>query len=315
MNKKVVLALSAIALFAAFFWTKDYCLKRITDSLEVYNTAHNNAFAFDEIDVEFPFSLKFKRASYVLPANQINIPIVVDDGTIKPSLLSLAKLSPTIIGTLLTYNGKVDFSWSKPFRDDDTHLKVEASNLDLASHPALKLLGVNGKVHATFDSAISYSNFGSNIPRISNLEVLLEDCSMIPHPELKSFMPIPDIRDLSARLVIGQSGESISLEKLLLKSSLGSIVGKGVAQLKTRVQTSLPRQPNPLNQFEEIKTDFLIKLSTEGEKQLGGYLSLLAGIPIDQHVNSWRLEIDKKPELEAKYSLMPHYTARLAVDR
>ncbi len=236
----------------------------------------------DDIQFSFPARVEFDNLSVLLPHQKLPLPLHAERALLNPSLTSLLLLRGVLHSNLEAYQGSLDTKLDYSLWGEEVEFELHGKNLQLQEHPVLRANGVSGTLRVDAVGEVQRSPLGSASSsyaqvKKSSVNVVLENAEYSGNYKIKGFIPVPKLQDIRSELLLSHANEKTIIEKFDLFSSLGQLAAKGELRGARAV--------------EELAISGTISLTAEGEKVLGGYLALSAGLSPDTVSRDWSFSL------------------------
>lgn len=231
----------------------------------------------DKIDIQFPLNVAYKNFKTTLPIKPFGLPISLQEGIVKPKLLSLLLLSSGATHKGIAYDGRLDFDVSRSF-SGNSEIDFSLKDANLGKHDLLNMAGASGNISIT-GSALTEGN----LIKEGGVILQLENASLDGKFKLFGFLKVPLLSDLDSFIKASLKDGKVDLNSCKLSSNFGTARCLGNAKL---------------NQYSQLSTaDITIKvdLNEQGTKELASYFSLAAGGQTGSVNSAWNIAIKKSP--------------------
>jgi len=253
---------------------------KLFDSLRETLRSQGILLEAKDIQFAFPAQVRFDEISLLLPHRKIPIPLHASKAELDPDFLSLLFLNGVLQSNIQAYDGSLDSKLTYSLFGGSAAVELNGERLRLEQHPLMSANGVSGllrlKGNADLESVEGRSEKSPVMKiRRGKLFVQLEDGAYQGTYKVAGLVPIPKLTDVRSELILNNTEAATEIEKFDFFSSLGQMSASG--ELK----------PQNDNEGFEIKLTGSISLTAEGEKTVGAYLALAAGLSPDRSQRNW----------------------------
>jgi len=262
---------------------------------DIIAAAKNQSQAFgvyldiEELHISFPGKLDFKNLSVLIPVRPAPVPVLVEQGSLDPSLFALLLLRGVFQGTFSAYDGELESRYTYSFFSGDSALTLRARDLALSAHPLLRTFGIGGTADLELNATLSQqAPVEGQTPRpryrldTANLRLTIDGGRYQGGHKVYGLVELPGVDDVRIVLETEMNQQKVTLNRFELLSSLGSAKGSGTLSVSAD------------NKVKRANLNFSLKLTAEGFNAAGSYLALAARRPLDSAGRQWRIQVSKK---------------------
>jgi len=273
---------------------------------KIIQTAETHRLPLEIGDVQLGFPLKVKtdylRTQFNL--GLLPLPLALEQVRIEQRVLPLFTLRSSTETHFSALSGSGSVAIERGFFGGTNNFEIAIDGLELSQYPLLQVTGLSGRLSlkASFEK--------SDSPTIPNgtLEIELTNGRIPGARSLKptlQLLPLNDSAKLQGALLLDalkmeqlrinlsaeKNQEKVVIEPFTVSSNLGSGSGKGRLLV------------TPEGSLQDVELQLELDLSEAGRGQLGGYLSLAAGISPEQPPTSWQVSAYKTAGARSRVNL------------
>jgi len=236
----------------------------------------------ENLSTHFPGKITTETLSGYVAAKEIfPIPFFFSDLTARVQLLPFLWLSLQINGEFKAYKGQIGGEVTQSLISDSSSILLHGTNLQLEEHPTLELYGLQGALEFQVTGEITRAADAPPTLSESELALKITNGRIVGKHTIAGIFPLPNAKDINIAIAVTGKGNRAMLESFKFASSLGSANGSGSLEL------------NEQGIIDRANFNFEIGLTSKGEAELGNYLALAAGEPLDSGIQNWKISISK----------------------
>ncbi len=201
----------------------------------------------------FPSSLKVTGLGALIPASPLPLQFKIDSGDFGVSLSALFRALLRLEGSGELYGGKFVGNVGRSIFGSGEHGAIKLSDIKLSLHPIASIFGISGTLSGELSGDVSGVQG----------EIRLREGAIVGGSKIYGLFSLPKVSNGEIVLNGSVSEGRVSLPVVRFTSSLG--------ELSANCSGELPRK------LEKLHCSGSVNLSEIGERELGGYFSLLSG--------------------------------------
>lgn len=257
---------------------------RLEDELEYRARQQGILLDIEKLSLSFPLDAEANSVSAIIPIRKAPLPLRSTEVKLSSHPWSLLLLQAAMSASAKLYQGEMSAEVVKSLFGSTTNAKLQLASIELGDHPALKDFQLQGTLSLSAETVISRGS------QESALDLHIAEGSYAGEIKI-SIIKIPKFQNLQLTLKANQRGENIIIDRMQLECSLGDAYLTGTMQLQN-------------NRLSAANLSARIELTSEGVKDIGGYLALAAQQNVERPASRWTVSISKKPsDREPKVSI------------